>query len=152
MTRDQKGLPMVSKKTSVRETKKDLLKIIEIQEKFIDHIKQEHESFANAVYQLAKNHVEEIEHFNNQFDIFERNQKIYEQNQQTLIKQCNGIVRWAWKAEELGIDSKSDLVRFTATEKLEFKNDYEVDISDERLESGNYKQKLTLRKIKHEQK
>jgi hypothetical protein len=58
------------------------------------------------------------------------------------------MLRWAWMCEEMDIDTENDLVKFTATKKMEYKNDFELDVSTKQLESGKRIEQLTLRKKK----
>ena len=95
------------------------------------------------------------DHYEQQFDLFEKNDKQYKENQKVLedhIKHLNGIIRFSWKAEEMGIDTKNDVIKFTAKEKLEFVEDYKVEINSKQLESGKRIESMTLTKVKPEEK
>ena len=95
------------------------------------------------------------DHYEQQFDLFEKNDKQYKENQKVLedhIKHLNGIIRFSWKAEEMGIDTKNDVIKFTAKEKLEFVEDYKVEINSKQLESGKRIESMTLTKVKPEVK
>ena len=94
------------------------------------------------------------DHYEQQFDLFEKNDKQYKENQKVLedhIKHLNGIIRFSWKAEEMGIDTKNDVIKFTAKEKLEFVEDYKVEINSKQLESGKRIESMTLTKVKPEE-
>ena len=87
------------------------------------------------------------DHYEQQFDLFEKNDKQYKENQKVLqdhIKHLNGIIRFSWKAEEMGIDTKNDVIKFTAKEKLEFVEDYNVEINSKQLESGKRIESMTF--------
>lgn len=95
------------------------------------------------------------DHYEQQFDLFEKNDSQYRENQKVLedhIKHLNGIIRFSWKAEEMGIDTKNDVIKFTAKEKLEFVEDYKVEINSKQLESGKRIESMTLTKVKPEEK
>ena len=95
------------------------------------------------------------DHYEQQFDLFEKNDKQYKENQKVLedhIKHLNGIIRFSWKAEEMGIDTKNDVIKFTAKEKLEFVEVYNVKINSKQLESGKRIESMTLTKVKPEEK
>ena len=52
----------------------------------------------------------------------------------------------------MGIDTKNDVIKFTAKEKLEFVEDYKVEINSKQLESGKRIESMTLTKVKPEEK
>jgi len=149
---------MIRKKKTLSKKKKlknslikDLISIIRYQEKYIDKLDETYYGFYNQYIQLAHLIRTDREHYNEQLKQYEDNQKIYEKNQKVLeedVRKSNAMLRMAWVCEDLDIDTKSDFIKFTAKERLEYKNDFELDISTKLLESGKRIDQMTLRKKK----
>lgn len=87
-----------------------------------------------------------LEHLSKNQEVLISNQKIFEKR----LKDFDTMMAFAWKSEEFGIDTKSDVVKFTATEKLQYIKDYTIELDQEILESGRRIEKLKLIKTKKE--
>jgi len=149
---------MISKKKTLSKKKKlknslikDLIAIIRIQEHYLDQVEEDIKRFYSQHINLAKLITSDREHYNEQLKQYEENQKIYQKNQKVLeedVRKSNAMLRMAWVCEDLDIDTKSDFIKFTAKERLEYKNDFELDISTKLLESGKRIDQMTVRKKK----
>jgi len=130
---------------------KDLISIIRYQEGYIDKLDETYLGFYNQYLELAKLITLDRTHYNEQVIQFSEIAKSFEANQKNLeedVRKANAMLRWSWKCEDFGIDTKSDLIKFTAKERLEYKNDFELEVSTKQLESGKRVEKLILRKKK----
>ena len=130
---------------------KDLISIIRYQEGYIDKLDETYCSFYNQYIELVKLITLDRTHYNEQVIQFAEIAKSFEANQKNLeedVRKANAMLRWSWMCEEMDIDTENDLVKFTATKKMEYKNDFELDVSTKQLESGKRIEQLTLRKKK----
>jgi len=130
---------------------KDLISIIRYQEGYIDKLDETYCSFYNQYIELVKLITLDRTHYNEQVIQFSEIAKSFEANQKNLeedVRKANAMLRWSWKCEDFGIDTKSDLIKFTAKERLEYKNDFELEVSTKQLESGKRVEQLILRKKK----
>ena len=130
---------------------KDLISIIRYQEAYLDKLDETYYSFYNQYLELVKLISTDRAHYNEQVLHFAEISKVYEQNQKHLeedVRKANTMLRWSWMCEEMDIDTENDLVKFTATKRMEYKNDFELDVSTKQLESGKRIEQLTLRKKK----
>lgn len=130
---------------------KDLISIIRYQEGYIDKLDETYCGFYNQYLELAKLITLDRTHYNEQVIQFSEIAKSFEANQKNLeedVRKANAMLRWSWKCEDFGIDTKSDLIKFTAKERLEYKNDFELEVSTKQLESGKRVEQLILRKKK----
>jgi len=103
---------------------------------------------------LAKKLIEYTGHWHKLHDEYQENLLIYEKNQKLFQKQLRDydtMMAFAWKCEEFGIDTKSDVVKFTAREKLQYIKDYTIELDQEILESGRRIEKMKLIKNKKEE-
>lgn len=143
---------ILSKKKKLKNSLiKDLIAIIRIQEHYLDQVEEDIKRFYSQHINLAKLITSDREYYNAQLKQYEENQKIYEKNQKVLeedVRKSNAMLRMAWVCEDLDIDTKSDFIKFTAKERLEYKNDFELDISTKLLESGKRIDQMTVRKKK----
>ena len=143
---------ILSKKKKLKNSLiKDLIAIIRIQEHYLDQVEEDIKRFYAQHINLAKLITSDREYYNAQLKQYEENQKIYEKNQKVLeedVRKSNAMLRMAWVCEDLDIDTKSDFIKFTAKERLEYKNDFELDISTKLLESGKRIDQMTVRKKK----
>ena len=149
---------MIRKKKTLSKKKKlknslikDLIAIIRIQEHYLDQVEEDIKRFYSQHINLAKLITSDREYYNAQLKQYEENQKIYEKNQKVLeedVRKSNAMLRMAWVCEDLDINTKSDFIKFTAKERLEYKNDFELDISTKLLESGKRIDQMTVRKKK----
>jgi len=143
---------ILSKKKKLKNSLiKDLIAIIRIQEQYLDKVEEDIKRFYAQHINLAKLITSDREYYNAQLKQYEENQKIYEKNQKVLeedVRKSNAMLRMAWVCEDLDIDTKSDFIKFTAKERLEYKNDFELDISTKLLESGKRIDQMTVRKKK----
>jgi hypothetical protein len=130
---------------------KDLISIIRYQEGYIDKLDETYCSFYNQYIELVKLITLDRTHYNEQVIQFAEIAKSFEANQKNLeedVRKANAMLRWSWMCEEMDIDTENDLVKFTATKRMEYKNDFELDVSTKQLESGKRIEQLTLRKKK----
>ena len=130
---------------------KDLISIIRYQERYIDKLDETYCGFYNQYLELVKLISLDRTHYNEQVIQFAEIAKSFEANQKNLeedVRKANAMLRWSWKCEDFGIDTKSDLIKFTAKERLEYKNDFELEVSTKQLESGKRVEQLILRKKK----
>jgi hypothetical protein len=130
---------------------KDLISIIRYQEGYIDKLDETYCSFYNQYIELVKLISLDRTHYNEQVIQFAEIAKSFEANQKNLeedVRKANAMLRWSWMCEEMDIDTENDLVKFTATKRMEYKNDFELDVSTKQLESGKRIEQLTLRKKK----
>ena len=130
---------------------KDLISIIRYQEGYIDKLDETYLGFYNQYLELAKLITLDRTHYNEQVIQFSEIAKSFEVNQKNLeedVRKANAMLRWSWKCEDFGIDTKSDFIKFTAEERLEYKNDFELEVSTKQLESGKRVEQLILRKKK----
>ena len=130
---------------------KDLISIIRYQEGYIDKLDETYCGFYNQYLELVKLISLDRTHYNEQVIQFAEIAKSFEANQKNLeedVRKANAMLRWSWMCEEMDIDTENDLVKFTATKKMEYKNDFELDVSTKQLESGKRIEQLTLRKKK----
>ena len=130
---------------------KDLISIIRYQEGYIDKLDKTYCSFYNQYIELVKLISTDRAHYNEQVLHFAEISKVYEQNQKHLeedVRKANAMLRWSWMCEEMDIDTENDLIKFTATKRMEYKNDFELDVLTKQLESGKRIEQLTLRKKK----
>ena len=143
---------ILSKKKKLKNSLiKDLIAIIRAQEQYLDKVEEDIKRFYAQHINLAKLITSDREYYNAQLKQYEENQKIYEKNQKVLeedVRKSNAMLRMAWVCEDLDIDTKSDFIKFTAKERLEYKNDFELDISTKLLESGKRIDQMTVRKKK----
>jgi len=143
---------ILSKKKKLKNSLiKDLIAIIRTQEQYLDKVEEDIKRFYAQHINLAKLITSDGEYYNAQLKQYEENQKIYEKNQKVLeedVRKSNAMLRMAWVCEDLDIDTKSDFIKFTAKERLEYKNDFELDISTKLLESGKRIDQMTVRKKK----
>lgn len=157
----QKKNTLSKKKKLKNSLIKDLISIIRYQEGYIDKLDETYYNFYNQFIQLAHCIRTDREHYNKQVlnfveiaKSFEANQKTLEANQKILeedVRKSNAMLRMAWVAEDMDIDTKSDFIKFTAKEKLEYKNDFEVEINTKQLESGKRIDQMVLKKKKRPQ-
>jgi hypothetical protein len=130
---------------------KDLISIIRYQEGYIDKLDETYCGFYNQYLELVKLISLDRTHYNEQVIQFAEIAKSFEANQKNLeedVRKANAMLRWSWMCEEMDIDTENDLVKFTATKRMEYKNDFELDVSTKQLESGKRIEQLTLRKKK----
>jgi hypothetical protein len=130
---------------------KDLISIIRYQEGYIDKLDETYCGFYNQYLELVKLISLDRTHYNEQVIQFAEIAKSFEANQKNLeedVRKANAMLRWSWICEEMDIDTENDLVKFTATKRMEYKNDFELDVSTKQLESGKRIEQLTLRKKK----
>jgi hypothetical protein len=128
---------------------KDLISIIRYQEGYIDKLDETYCGFYNQYLELVKLISLDRTHYNEQVIQFAEIAKSFEANQKNLeedVRKANAMLRWSWMCEEMDIDTENDLVKFTATKRMEYKNDFELDVSTKQLESGKRIEQLTLRK------
>ena len=130
---------------------KDLISIIRYQEGYIDKLDEVYCGFYNKYIDLVKLISTDRAHYNEQVLQFAEISKVYEQNQKHLeedVRKANAMLRWSWVCEDMDIDTENDLVKFTATKKIEYKNDFDLEVSTKQLESGKRVEQLTLHKKK----
>ena len=130
---------------------KDLISIIRYQEGYIDKLDETYLGFYNQYLELVKLITLDRTHYNEQVLQFVEIANSFEANQKNLqedVRKANAMLRWSWKCEDFGIDTKSDFIKFTAKERLEYKNDFELEVSTKQLESGKRVEQLILRKKK----
>ena len=130
---------------------KDLISIIGYQEGYIYKLDETYYRFYHQYIDLVKLISTDRAHYNELVLHFAEISKVYQQNQKNLeenVRKANAMLRWAWMCEEMDIDTENDLVKFTATKRMEYKNDFELDVSTKQLESGKRIEQLTLRKKK----
>ena len=130
---------------------KDLISIIRYQEGYIDKLDETYCGFYNQYLELVKLISLDRTHYNEQVIQFAEIAKSFEANQKNLeedVRKANAMLRWSWMCEEMDIDTENDLVKFTATKRMEYKNDFELDVLTKQLESGKRIEQLTLRKKK----
>ena len=130
---------------------KDLISIIRYQEAYLDKLDETYYSFYNQNLELVKLISTDRAHYNEQVLHFAEISKVYEQNQKVLeedVRKANAMLRWSWVCEDMDIDTENDLVKFTAIKKMEYKNDFDLEISTKQLESGKRVEQLTLHKKK----
>ena len=130
---------------------KDLISIIRYQEGYIDKLDETFCGFYNQYLELVKLITLDRTHYNEQVIQFAEIAKSFEANQKNLeqdVRKANAMLRWSWMCEEMDIDTENDLVKFTATKRMEYKNDFELDVSTKQLESGKRVEQLILRKKK----
>lgn len=130
---------------------KDLISIIRYQEAYLDKLDETYYSFYNQNLELVKLISLDRTHYNEQVLQFAEISKVYEQNQKNLekdVRKANAMLRWSWVCEDMDIYTENDLVKFTAIKKMEYKNDFDLEISTKQLESGKRVEQLILRKKK----
>ena len=150
----QKKNTLSKKKKLKNSLIKDLISIIRYQEGYIDKLDETYYSFYNQYIQLAHFIRTDREHYNSQLEQLAKNEKQYKENQKILeedVRKSNAMLRMAWVAEDMGIDTKSDFIKFTAKEKLEYKNDFELEIKTKQHESGKRIDQMVLKKKKRPQ-
>ena len=150
----QKKNTLSKKKKLKNSLIKDLISIIRYQEGYIDKLDETYYNFYNQFIQLAHCIRTDREHYNSQLEQLAKNEKQYKENQKILeedVRKSNAMLRMAWVAEDMGIDTKSDFIKFTAKEKLEYKNDFELEINTKQLESGKRIYQMVLKKKKRPQ-
>jgi len=106
----------------------------------LDRLYDENEVLADRFIENTLGFLELKEHYEKQFDVFEKNNKIF----QKQLRDFDTMMSFCWKAESVGLDTKSDVVKFTATEKMKYIQDYKIKLDQKLLESGRKIQTLTM--------
>lgn len=111
----------------------------------------------NQIYKdnelLAKKLIEYTAHWHKLHDEYQDHLLAYEKNQklfQKQLKDYDTMMSFAWSAEDMGIDTKSDVVTFTKKGKLKYIEDYTIEFDQTLMESGKKIEKMKLIKKKKE--
>lgn len=95
--------------------------------------------FYQALWKLKSDYDENIKILND-------NQKIF----QKQLRDFDTMMSFAWKADDMGIDTKSDIITFTKKKKLKYIEDYTIEFRQKLMESGKKIETLVLKKTKKE--
>ena len=111
----------------------------------------------NQIYKdnelLARKLIEYTGHWWKLHDEYQENLLVYEKNQklfQKQLKDYDTMMSFAWSADSMGIDTKSDVVTFTKKGKLKYIEDYTIEFDQTLMESGKKIEKMKKKKKKKE--
>ncbi|WP_440634296.1 hypothetical protein [Candidatus Pelagibacter sp. HIMB1746] len=116
------------------------------QQQHINQIYLDNELLAKMLMEYADAYLRLYNEYQENLSVYKKNQKLF----QKQLRDFDTMMSFAWSADEMGIDTKSDVITFTKKEKLKYIQDYTIEFDQTLMESGKKIEKLKLIKKKKE--